>query len=238
MNQRKPARDRQNQLFNPNHIHPSVGNDQIHHQKLSSSQLMHFLKSSRHLVSSADEVKYRPNITESSFGLMQQLNISAAASVDQRVVATTGAEENKSCSKPVFAEKESSADVSHHWMIATNTELWDVGDIFSDTDQSLPEPFPNEMTDLNFQDDCKVPDVWSRSVCPPAEEPRRVKDGQSPDTPADRSEHDRAEHPRIPEFQSRRFEEMPVIISHIINPNKFFIQHKDTNLCELSEIML
>ncbi len=123
-------------------------------------------------------------------------------------------------------------------MIATNTELWDVGDIFSDTDQSLPEPFPNEMTDFNIQDDCKVPDVWSRSVCPPAEEPRRMKDGQSPDTLTDRSEDDRAEHPRIPEFQSRRFEEMPVIISHIINPNKFFIQHKDTTICELSEIML
>ncbi len=75
-------------------------------------------------------------------------------------------------------------------------------------------------------------------MCPPAEDPWRLKDGQSPDTPADRSEDDHAKHPRIPEFQTRRFEEMPVIISHIINPNKFFIQHKDTNLCELSEIML
>ncbi len=258
MNQRKPARGRQNQLFNPNHIHLNpehvfqlnVGNDQIHHQKLSSSQLVHFLKTSRNLaselLSSADEVKYRPNITESSFVLMQQQNISAAASVDQRVVALTGAEENRenksfskeNVSEPMFAEKESSADVSYRWMIATNTELWDIGDIFSDTDQSLPEPIPNEMTDFNFQDDCKVPDLWSRSVCPSAEESWRLKDGQSPDTLTDHTEDDHAEHVRIPEFQSCRFEEMPVVISHIINPNKFFIQHKDTNLCELSEIML
>ncbi|XP_016389009.1 uncharacterized protein LOC107724541 isoform X2 [Sinocyclocheilus rhinocerous] len=257
MNQRKPARGRQNQLFNPNQIHPNpkhvlqlnVGNDQIHHQKLSCSQLIHFLKTSRkpasELPSSADEVKYRPNITQSSFGLMQQQNISATASVNQRVVALTGAERNRenkifskeNASEPMFAEKES-ADVSYHWMIATNTEVWDIGDISSDTDQSLPEPFPNEVTDFNFQADCKVPDLWSRSVCPSAEEPWRLKDGQSPDTLTDHTEDDHAVHVTITEFQSRRFEEMPVVISHAVNPNNFFIQHKDTHLCELSESML
>ncbi|XP_058653142.1 uncharacterized protein LOC131552933 [Onychostoma macrolepis] len=105
MNQRKPARGRQNQLFTPNHIHPNpkhlfqlnVGNDQIHHQKLSSSQLIHFLKTSRKLLSSADEVKYRPNITESSFDLMQQQNISAAASVDQRAVALSRGPSSRGC---------------------------------------------------------------------------------------------------------------------------------------------
>ncbi len=116
-------------------------------------------------MSSANEVKYRPNITESSFGLIQQLNISAAASVDRRVVASTGAEENKSFSKPVFAEKESSADVSYHWMIATNTEFVGHWGYFLRYRSVLSRAVPK----CNFQDDCKVPDLWSRSVCPPAE---------------------------------------------------------------------
>ncbi|XP_059378188.1 uncharacterized protein LOC132114067 [Carassius carassius] len=255
MNQRTPARGRQNQLFNPNEIHPNpehviqqnVGSDEIPRQKLSCSQLIDFLKSSSksklasELLLSAAEVKYRPNVTEASFSLMQQPNISTTASVDQRVIALTVAKkdvENKIFSKGkvsehVFAVKESSAEVSYHWMIATSGELWDIGDIFSDTHQSLPEPFPNKMTDFNFQADCKVPDLSRRSVRPSAEESWRVKAGQSPDTLTDH-----AEHVRIPEFQSRRFEEMPVVISHVVHPNKFFIQHKDTNLCELSEIML
>ncbi|XP_042625592.1 tudor domain-containing protein 1-like [Cyprinus carpio] len=139
--------------------------------------------------------------------------------------------------EPCFAEKESSAEVSYHWMIATSTELWDIGDIFSDAHQSLPEPFPNEVPDFNFQADCKVPDLSSRSVCPSAEESWRLKDGQSPDTLTDHTEDDHAVHVTIPEFQSRRFEEIPVVISHVVHPNKFFIQHKDTDLCQLSEIM-
>ncbi|XP_042625694.1 uncharacterized protein LOC109093846 [Cyprinus carpio] len=257
MNQRSPARGRQYQLFNPSEIHPNpkhviqqnVGSDEIPRQKLSCSQLIHFLKTSSksklasELPSSAAEVKYRPNLTEASFSLIQ--NISTTASVDQRVTALTGAKkdvENKIFSKskvsePVFAEKESSAEVSYHWMIATSTELWDIGDIFSDAHQSLPEPFPNEVPDFNFQADCKVPDLSSRSVCPSAEESWRLKDGQSPDTLTDHTEDDHAVHVTIPEFQSHRFEEIPVVISHVVHPNKFFIQHKDTDLCELSEIM-
>ncbi|XP_043113422.1 uncharacterized protein LOC122357860 [Puntigrus tetrazona] len=228
MNQRKPVRGRQNQLFSLNQIHPNpnqlnVGNDRSRHQKMSSSQLVHFLKTSRNqasgCLSSADEVK--------SF----KLNLSAAAFVDQRVTALSGAAENKIFPKentpePGIAEKASSAEVSGHWTITSNTELWDTGHIFSG--QVLSEPFPDGVTDYNSQGECKVPDLWSRSTCPSAEEAWRLKEGQSLD-PA---------HVQIPEFQSRRFEEMPVTISHIVNPNEFFIQHKDTRLSELSEIML
>ncbi|XP_026135386.1 uncharacterized protein LOC113113424 [Carassius auratus] len=251
MNQRSPARGRQNQLFDPNEIHPnpehliqqSVGSDEIPRQKLSCSQLIDFLKSSSksnlasELLLSAAEVKYRPHVTEASFRLMQQ----TTACVDQRVIALTVVKKDvenqifskRKVSEHVFAVKESSAEVSYHWMIATSGELWDIGDFCG----SLPEPFPNKMTDFNLQADCKAPDLSRRSVCPSAEESWRLKDGQSPDTLTDHAEDDHAEHVRIPEFQSRRFEEMPVVISHVVHPNKFFIQHEDTNLRELSEIM-
>ncbi|MCI4379850.1 hypothetical protein PGIGA_G00233140 [Pangasianodon gigas] len=42
---------------------------------------------------------------------------------------------------------------------------------------------------------------------------------------------------RIPEFQIKKFEEMPVVVTHVVSPGNFYIQHKDNNLQELSDIM-
>ncbi|KAI2657307.1 DNA mismatch repair protein MSH3 [Labeo rohita] len=199
MNQRKPVRGHQNQLFNPNEIHPNikpiiqqnVAGDQIHRQKLSCSHLIHFLKTSRksklksELMLSADKVKYRPDTTEASFSLMQH----------QKTDSTTASVENKIFSEPMFAEKESSVDVSYHWMIATNSELWDIGDIFSQTNFSLPELFQNEMTDFNSQDDTEVSDLSGRSVCSSAGELWCLKES--------------------PVTLSHRLEKIPVVISHV-----------------------
>lgn len=243
MHQRIPAKSHQNQIFNPNEIYPNpkntqqnTGSDEICRHKLSSSQLIHFLKITRNtkqvseLASSANEVKYRTSITRASLRL------------DQRVMAVTSAKkdvENEifsegKFSEPIFAEKSVSVDcVAYHWMITTNSELWDTGNIFSETNHSKAEPFPNEMVDFLFQDDWKVANLYSQSICSSKEELCPLEgckgSGTLTDEPA---------HVQIPEFQSRKFEEIPVVITHVVHPNKFFIQHKDTNLCELSEIML
>ncbi|XP_051716328.1 uncharacterized protein LOC127494448 isoform X3 [Ctenopharyngodon idella] len=256
MHQRIPAIGNHNQIFNPNEIYPNpnntiqqnTGSDEICRQKLSSSQLIHFLKTSRNskqvseLASSANEVKYRTNITPASLRLMQQQNINALASVDQRVMAVTSAKkdvENEvfsegKVSEPIFAEKSISVDcVTYHWMITTNSELWDTGNIFSETNHSKAEPFPNEMVDFLFQDD-----LFCQSVCPSKEESCPLEGCKGSSTLTDEPEDDDCVHVQIPEFQSRKFEEIPVVITHVVHPNKFFIQHKETKLCELSEIML
>ncbi|KAF5907687.1 tudor domain-containing protein 5-like, partial [Clarias magur] len=41
----------------------------------------------------------------------------------------------------------------------------------------------------------------------------------------------------IPKFQIKKFEEMPVVVTHVDSPRNFYIQHKDHNLQELSDIM-
>lgn len=228
-------------------IQQSTGIDEIRRHKLSSSQLIHFLRMSRNpkreseLASSADGVEHRTNITEASLRLRQQQNINAVASVNQRVMALTSAKKLESkvfsegkVSEPIFAEKTISVDcVAYHWMITTNSELWDTGNIFSDANHSTAEPFPNEMVDFLYQDDWKVANLSSQSVRPSKEE---SCEGSS--TLTDEPEDGGGAHVHIPEFQSRKFEEVPVVITHVVHPNKFFIQHKDTNLCELSEIML
>ncbi|XP_039550082.1 uncharacterized protein LOC120494814 [Pimephales promelas] len=256
MDPRIPVKGHHNQIFNPSEmytnpkitIRQNTGSDQIHRHKLSSSQLLHYLRSQNpkrasDLASSADEVQHMTNITEASSRLMQQQNINAMASVDQRVVAVTSAEkhlENEvisegKVSEPIFAEKHISVDcVAYHWMITTNSELWDTGNFFSCTNHSTAEPFPNEMVDLRFQDDWKVANLSSQRSCPSEEE----SCPQGSNTLTDEPEDDDGVHVQIPEFQSRKFEEIPVVVTRVVHPNKFFIQHKDANLCELSEIML
>ncbi|KAK7141717.1 hypothetical protein R3I93_015760 [Phoxinus phoxinus] len=255
MHLRIPVKGHHNQIFNPNDMYPNpkstirqiAGSDEIRRHKLSSSQLIHFLRSQNptqasELASPADDVEYMTNITEASSRLIQQQNINAMASMDQRVEALTSPEkdvENKvisemKVSEPVFAEKNISVDcVAYRWMITTNSELWDTGNIFSDTNHSTAEPFPNEMVDFRFQDDWKVANLSSQRSCSSEEE----SCPKASNTLTDEPEEDGA-HVQIPEFQSRKFEEIPVVITRVVHPNMFFIQHKETNLCELSEIML
>ncbi|CAM4609661.1 unnamed protein product [Leuciscus chuanchicus] len=251
IHRRIPVKGHYNQIFNPNEMYPNpkrtirqnTASDGVHRHKLSSSQLIHFLRSQNpkqasELASSADEVEYMTNITEASSRLMQQPNINAMASMDQRGVELASAEkdvENK-VSEPIFAEKNISVDcVAYRWMITTNSELWDTGNIFSDTNHSTAEPFTKEMVGFRFQDDWKVANLPSRRSWPSSEEESCPKGSN---TLTGEPEDDDGVHVQIPEFQSRKFEEIPVVITRVINPNKFFIQHKDTNLCELSEIML
>ncbi|KAK9963499.1 hypothetical protein ABG768_006681 [Culter alburnus] len=257
MHQRILAKGHQNQIFNPNRIYPNpkntfqqnTGSDEIHRHKLSSSQLIHFLKMTRNskqvseLASSANEVKYRTNITQASLRLKQQQNINAMASVDQMPFTSAKKDvENEvfsegKFSEPIFAEKSNRVDcVAYHWIITTNSELWDTGNIFSETNHSKAEPFPNEMVDFLFQDDWKIANLYSQSNCSSKEESCPLEGCKGSGTLTDVHEDD--VHIQIPEFQSRKFEEIPVVITHVVHPNKFFIQHKDTNLCELSEIML
>lgn len=193
-------------------------------QKLTSSQLIDFLR-----LGEKDSVKCRLGTTDESSSLMQQHNMMAIASVDQKLKALAcemnGVEsENILCKvkllEPVFPEKNSSCDfAASRWTVATSRELWDTVD-FS-----------------NINHSCKVPDLFSTSTCPSVDQPWALEGCRDPHTLMDANEDIIDVHVKIPEFTIHKFKEMPVVITRIVNPDKFFIQHEDTNLSEISEML-
>lgn len=180
-------------------------------QKLTSSQLIHFLR-----LGERDPVIYRLDTTN---GLSQQQNIFEVK-----------------LSEPIFPEKNSRCDFSAScWTIATSRELWDTVD-FSNMNHPLPEPPSPKMMDFLCHD-WKVPEVSSSSTCSSVDQSCALNGCRDPHTLMDASEDVSDVNVKIPEFHIRKFEEMPVIITHIVNPDKFFIQHEDTNLSEISEAL-
>ncbi|XP_026851991.2 tudor domain-containing protein 1-like [Electrophorus electricus] len=119
-------------------------------------------------------------------------------------------------SRPIFKLKNSSAgSVTYSCMIATPSELWDIGDISTEVTNSAPGMMSDE-----------------RSVAS-----EHVEHQCGPDKLMDSSVDDDEAQVRIPEFQIKKFEELPVVATYVITPSNFYIQHKDTNLQELSHIM-
>ncbi|XP_052011050.1 uncharacterized protein LOC127663491 [Xyrauchen texanus] len=227
MHQSLPAKPCQNMISKQN----------VLQQKLTCSQLIHFLRTNarvEQLLSSGPDVKYRAGTADGSFTPMQQLNTAPIEGhkINASARGSKDVKNDQICcdvSEPFFEVKDRSTDcVAYRWMITSSSELWDIGDVLTGMNQSLPEPLPNKVKEFLFQDDWKVPNAFSQSICPSSEESTQIDDVKDGD----------GETIRIPEFQIRKFEEMPVVTTQIVNPNKFFIQHKDTHLCELSEVLL
>lgn len=97
---------------------------------------------------------------------------------------------------PVFQVKrvESSGSLTYSSVIATNIELWDVGDIFTEGQQKDPDgsPPPEETSRQNAA-------APAGSLCA-----------------------------GIPKFQIKKFEETEVVVSHVVSPGSFYIQHVDS----------
>ncbi|XP_008279571.1 uncharacterized protein LOC103356986 [Stegastes partitus] len=118
---------------------------------------------------------------------------------------------------PAFRLKraESSGSLIYSYVIATETELWDIGDIFTEVAEgdSDPKPFEGEEEEedalnINAQVENSCVNIqWKTQTL------KRTKPAMSVD---------------IPEFQIRKFEETEVVVSHIVSPGNFYIQHADS----------
>ncbi|KAF3693754.1 hypothetical protein EXN66_Car009430 [Channa argus] len=100
------------------------------------------------------------------------------------------------------------------------TELWDIGDIFTEVGQINFEKSPLEKRDCHYtigQMELSSLNIQIKNETVHCTEPKKGKNS----VPVLKSI-------KIPEFQSQRFEETEVVVSHIVSPGNFYIQHADS----------
>lgn len=204
------------------------GDVTVQYQKQTSSQLLHFLKGraknmgamafsvvecTKTTCTPSSSQQTSPVIKKQSCPLKPDDLINALA--PKTLLADT---ENLA---PVFRVKqvESSGSLTYTCVIATRTELWDIGDILTKeghSDNSLME-----------REDCKKFTAQVENTCVSIQwktehqlTENNIKD-VSAETPA-------ANSIKIPEFQIQKFEETEVVVSHIVSPGNFYIQNADS----------
>lgn len=208
---------------------------QVQHQKQTSSQLLHFLRAkaknmgalevtvtewSKSKYTSSSPQSMSPTIKTQSY---QFRDVVTDDLIDALAPKTLHADiENQA---PIFRVKrvESSGSLTYTCVIATKTELWDIGDIFTEVRQGDSEASALENNSRNVtaqvEDSC-VNIQWKTQTvqCTKPEHERHSADAKTPVTNGI----------TVPEFHIRRFEESEVVVSHIVSPGNFYVQHADS----------
>lgn len=200
---------------------------EIQHQKQTSAQLMHFLRSNRNI----EQFSFSGS-EEETLVLKEQIKSKTVTNMNQTFIQFHSTHEKEmNQSVPVFRVKSSSAGfLTYSCMIATNSELWDIGDISAEM-QNFPSAEHSESCVLKSR---------TQSFCASSKESmesKQIKHQCGIEGMMKRTMDEQVAATRIPEFQSKKFEEMPVVVSHVVSPGNFYIQHKDNNLQELSDVM-
>ncbi|XP_015243991.1 PREDICTED: tudor domain-containing protein 7B-like [Cyprinodon variegatus] len=127
---------------------------------------------------------------------------------------------------PVFRVKrvDSHRSLIYSCVIATETELWDVGDIFTDAflkdsvhfSTLESEKCQTALAELDKSEPLTLKPQTLQSTQPGLENCSRDSDRL-----ADKSVD-------IPEFEIRKFEESEVVVSHVVSPSDFYIQLADS----------
>ena len=200
---------------------------QVQHQKQTSSQLLHFLRAkaknmgalevtvmewSKSMCSSSSPES--PTIKTESYQFSHDDLINALA---PKTLSCADIENQA----PVFRVKrvESSGSLTYTWVIATKTELWDIGDIFTEVGQGESEASP-----LGNKDRQNTTPQVENSCLSVERKPQTEREHESNPAVAKAPEITGV---TIPEFQIRRFEESEVVVSHIVSPGDFYVQHAD-----------
>lgn len=197
---------------------------QVQDQKQTSSQLLHFLRAKTKNMGAleatvksmcASSLPQGPTVKKQGYQFRQVVINALAPKTLCADIENQG---------PVFRVKrvQLSGSVTYTLVIATKTELWDIGDIFtevghgeSEAHRSDNKECPNQTaqadSSLNIQ-------LKSQALqCTEPEHVSRVADAKGP-----------AVHCiPIPDFQIRRFEETEVVVSCIVSPGHFYVQHAD-----------
>lgn len=211
---------------------------QVQHQKQTSSQLLHFLR-----VKAENEGALEVNVLEwtkskseantpnsperMSPAVKTQSHPFKHVVTDDPVGELPPASLHASIESqaPVFRVKrvKSSGYLIYSCVIATETELWDVGDVFTkaleqDSVHMTPESKKCQNT-ISYAENDRNTDWTSRTLQPTDPDPNN--------SPA-HSETLLPKTVNIPEFQIRRFEETEVVVSHVVSPGSFYIQNADS----------
>ena len=210
---------------------------QVQHQKQTSSQLQNFLriKSKNKDVPEVTLLewtkdKYNMDGSDSPqrlFPIQTQSSQIKYISMDKMIDALPPKtfHTNVKTQAPVFRVKSvnSSGTLIYSCVIATETELWDIGDIFVELLDSLPcssehEECQNIMAEV--ENSCVNIDRKTQDLQPTEPEQEDNSAGAERQTP---------DNVNIPDFQIRRFEEIEIVVSHIVSPDNFYIQHVDSS---------
>lgn len=187
---------------------------QVRHQKQTCSQLLHFL-STNAKSSGAAEITY----VEWSNSFMSAQPTSPTVKTDQ----LTDVADDPMCvdalvpktllagtenQPPVFRVKrvQQSGFLIYSCVIATETELWDIGDVLTEVGEEPPEAGTLENQECGNETLDSAVNLNAKT--------------QSLSRAAIKSL-------TIPEFHSRMFEEIEVVVSHVVSPGNFYIQHAD-----------
>ncbi|GAA6226404.1 uncharacterized protein LOC108882870 isoform X1 [Lates japonicus] len=207
---------------------------QVQHQKQTSSQLLHFLRAKAKNMGALEVTAMEwsrsttcspqspsPTIKTQSY---QFRHVVTDGLIEALAPKTLCADiENQS---PVFRVKrvESSGSLTYTCVIATKTELWDIGDIFTEVQQAHSDGSPVKSEECQNtaaqMENSRVNIQWKTQTLQ-CTEPEGGNNSAGAKTPAISSV-------TIPEFQIRRFEETEVVVSHIVSPGNFYIQHADS----------
>ncbi|XP_017282127.1 uncharacterized protein LOC108242057 isoform X2 [Kryptolebias marmoratus] len=213
---------------------------QVQHRKQTSSQLLHFLrvkaqnrgalevtvlewtKSKSEANNSDPPERMSPSVKTQSH---QFRHVVTDDPVDELPPASSHASSGSQA--PVFRAKraEASGSLIYSCVVATETELWDVGDVFAqalegDSVRLTSESGRCQNCPSRAENPCKNTD-WNSHALQRNPEP-------DPRSGPAHSEALTPESVNIPRFHMRRFEETEVVVSHVVSPGSFYIQHADS----------
>lgn len=208
---------------------------QVQHQKQTSSQLLHFLrvKVENEGALEVSNLKWterkaeanNPNSPERmSPTVKTQSHQFRHVVTDEPVGEFPPASSHASVESqaPVFRVKrvKSSRYLIYSCVIATETELWDVGDVFTKAleQDSVHMTLESKkcQNNVTYAESKRNADWTSHTL--------RCTDPDLNSSPA-HSETALPKAVNIPEFQIRKFEETEVVVSHVVSPGSFYIQN-------------
>ncbi|KAF0039488.1 hypothetical protein F2P81_007723 [Scophthalmus maximus] len=209
---------------------------QVQHQKQTSSQLLHFLRAKAKNkgalevnVMEWNKSKYTscsPQSTSTTIKTQshQFRNVLRDDLMEALAPKTLRADiENQA---PVFRVKqvESSGSLTYTCVIATKTELWDIGDIFTEVQPAHTDGSPDKdecCQNRSAKVENSSVDIEWKTQTPQCTKPEGEHNSSGPETPV-------INNVTIPEFQIRKFDEIEVVVSHVVSPGNFYIQHADS----------
>lgn len=212
-----PASEKITQLSNCTNIEDV----QMLHQKQTSPQLLCFLKAkAKDFGTLPARVWFQEHANMSSPPQLLSTSDEAQARQPKHVsddaIDAEVPRQDVENQTQVFKVKheESRGSLTYAYVTATTTELWDLGDIFTEASR--------ELSDVRRVEDEACGNVkhedMSSSVNPAEPVNESARGAQMPTDNGI----------TIPEFHIHRFGESEVVVSHIVSPGNFFIQQADS----------
>ncbi|XP_019725431.1 uncharacterized protein LOC109515836 isoform X2 [Hippocampus comes] len=198
------------------------GLQDVHMQckKQTTTQLLHFLKAQAKSVESLEAfVITQPSVaTQSEGSSIRHVSHEQNDAKAPKTLLTDTVNH-----KPVFRLKRVNSNglLTYACVIATNTELWDFQDV--ETIVTAGEAQRKSMNWCSDNKACPSEIFEGDKACTIKNLtlPYEHCDYYSPKKP-------QTESANIPEFQVRKFEEPEVVVSHVVSPSNFYIQHVDS----------